>query len=164
MLYIHFLLLSTFYVAWYSLNMWVQELLGRRFNLIILCSKGTWNQGTGVRLQHLFLIKLQIPGTGKAHNTLSALSPTTMQYNKYFQISFRFTQSSFYSCFIKVFHLYNPFNQLINKYILSSSGSGSGSVLGSTSNIKTRPWVRVCNGLAHHPPTHQATFFELKTA
>ena len=85
--------------------------LGRRFNLIMLClsSKGTWNQGTGVRLQHLFLIKLQIPGTGKAHTTLSALSPTVMQRNKYFQIPFHFAQSSFYGCFMFLgfLHIFN---------------------------------------------------------
>ena len=59
--------------------------MGRRFNLITLCSKGTWKQGTGVRLQHLFLIKLQIPGTSKAHTTLTALSPT-VTYNALQQI------------------------------------------------------------------------------
>ena len=32
--------------------------------------------------------------------------------------------------------------------------------------VKTRPWDRVCNGLAYPPPptTHQTTFFELKNA
>ena len=65
-----------------------------------------------------------------------------------------------------IFHIFHGF------LYCQAQGQGQGQSQSQKSNVKTRPWGRVCNGLIHHhqppPPTttthHQATFFEVKTA
>ena len=36
--------------------------------------------------------------------------------------------------------------------LICCQAQGQGQSQSQTSNVKTRPWGRVCNGLAHHPP------------
>ena len=55
-----------------------------------------------------------------------------------------FCQTWLIWCDISKFHSYLSFCQ--------AQGQGQGQ--SQTSNIKTRPWGRVCNGLIHPPPTH----------
>ena len=51
------------------------------------------------------------------------------------------------------------FTKYIYNWNCQAQGQGQGQRQRQKSNVKTRPWGRVCNGLAHHPPTTTKLFW-----